>query len=221
MKVGGMILCGGQSKRMGRAKADLPFGDETLLSRVAHALAEAVDPVIVVSAPDQQISKLPSGVQLIRDATPGRGPLQGFADGLAALPCECSAAFVSSCDVPFLLPAFVRRMIDLLGDADAVVPEVGGRRHGLAGVYRTSIAGAVQRLLAKDELRFSAVLEIVGVRLVGASELIDVDPELLSLWNVNTPEDYAAALRRLAAKSPGQAAQGPVRSRSPQKGEEG
>jgi molybdenum cofactor guanylyltransferase len=197
MKVGGIILCGGQSKRMGRAKTDLPFGAETLLCRITRILTDVLDPVVVVAAPDQLISKLSPAARVVRDETGGRGPLQGFAAGLAALSSGCGAAFVSSCDVPFLLPAFVRRMIDLLGDADAAVPEIDGRRHALAGVYRTRVAGAVQQLLAENVLRFSAILELVNTRLIAASDLVDIDPELLSLWNLNTPEDYAAALRRL------------------------
>src|SRR5437588_7203918 len=122
--VGGIILCGGQSKRMGRPKAWLPFAGELMLPRVARLLGEAVDPLVVVAAPDQEVPPLPPDIEVIRDEERGRGPLQGLAAGLAALQGRAEAAYLSSCDVPFLRPAFVRRLIDLLGEAAISVPRV-------------------------------------------------------------------------------------------------
>src|SRR5437762_14093347 len=128
MNVGGVILCGGQSSRMGRPKAWLPFGGEFMLPRVARLLGEVVSPLVVVAAPDQDVPPLPPGVAIVRDEEKGRGPLQGLAAGLKALRGRAEAAYLSSCDVPFLRPAFVRRMIDLLDDRAICVPFVDGDR---------------------------------------------------------------------------------------------
>src|SRR5436305_11914835 len=103
MRVGGIVLCGGQSKRMGRPKAWLPFAGEIMLPRVVRLLREVVSPVVVVAAPDQDVPPLPADVAIVRDPERGRGPLQGLAAGLAAL-AEVDAAYASSCDVPFLSP---------------------------------------------------------------------------------------------------------------------
>src|SRR5205809_6187475 len=111
MRVGGIVLCGGQSKRMGRPKAWLPFGDEVMLQRVVRILGGVVGPVVVVAAPDQELPALPDSVLIVRDEEKGRGPLQGLAAGLTALEGRADAAYLSSCDVPFLRPAFVQRMI--------------------------------------------------------------------------------------------------------------
>src|SRR6516164_3640747 len=116
MNVGGIILCGGMSKRMGRPKAWLPFAGELMLPRVVRLLGKAVQPIIVVAAPEQEVPPLPSDVEIVRDAEKGRGPLQGLLAGLTALRGRADAAYLSSCDVPFLRPAFVRRLIDLLGE---------------------------------------------------------------------------------------------------------
>ena len=62
-RVGGIILCGGQSKRMGRPKAWLPFGDELMLPRVARLLREAVEPVVVVAAPGQDLEHIPGDAE--------------------------------------------------------------------------------------------------------------------------------------------------------------
>src|SRR5205085_12330412 len=100
----GIVLCGGRSSRMGRPKAWLPFGTELLLQRVVRVLRDVVEPVVVVAAPDQEVPPLPVGVFRARDDREYLGPLNGLATGLAALHGQVAAAYLSSCDVPFLLP---------------------------------------------------------------------------------------------------------------------
>lgn len=194
LRVGGIVLCGGRSSRMSRPKAWLPFGDEVMLQRVVRLLGTVVSPVVVVAAPDQELPSLPSEARKVRDATEGRGPLQGLAGGLSALSGDVEAAFVSSCDVPFLQPAFVRRMIELLADNQVCVPDVGGYRHPLAAVYRLSVVPTVERLLAEDRLRPMFLFQEVPTRFVRPEELAEADPTGQSLRNLNTPEEYAAAL---------------------------
>ena len=75
-RVGGVVLCGGQSSRMGRPKAWLPFGDELMLPRVVRLLSDAVSPIVVVAAPEQVVPPLPADVQVVRDEEKGRGPLR-------------------------------------------------------------------------------------------------------------------------------------------------
>jgi molybdopterin-guanine dinucleotide biosynthesis protein A len=194
-RTGGIVLCGGQSRRMGRPKAWLPFGGELMLPRVVRLLGEAVAPVVVVAAPGQDVPPLPAGVEVVRDEEKGRGPLQGLAAGLAALRGRAEAAYLSSCDVPFLRPAFASRLIELLGERSICVPRVGEYYHPLAAVYRAEVAEAVARLLAEDRLRPFFLFEAVTTRVVTAVELADVDPAFQTLRNLNTPEEYEAALR--------------------------
>jgi molybdopterin-guanine dinucleotide biosynthesis protein A len=194
VSTGGIVLCGGQSKRMGQPKAWLPFAGEIMLPRVVRLLGAVVTPVVVVAAPDQEVPPLPPDVAIVRDEEKGRGPLQGLAAGLQALRGQVDAAYLSSCDVPFLQPAFVHRLIDLLGEHAICVPRVGDYHHPLAAVYRLEVAEAVARLLAEDRLRPFFLFEAVSTRVVEAAELADVDPTFQTLRNLNTPEDYAAAL---------------------------
>jgi molybdenum cofactor guanylyltransferase len=180
---------------MGRPKAWLPFHGELMLPRVVRLLREALNPVVVVAAPEQEVPPLPADVTIVRDEEKGRGPLQGLAAGLEALQGQADAAYLSACDVPFLQLAFVGRMIDLLGDRLVCVPKVGGYHHPLAAVYRLEVAGAVRRLLAENRLRPVFLFDIVPTRIVEAPELADVDPTFQTLRNLNTPEEYEAALR--------------------------
>ncbi len=211
VSVGGIVLCGGQSRRMGRPKAWLPFGHELLLPRVVRLLQKVVEPVVVVAAPDQDLPALPAEGRIVRDEEKGRGPLQGLAAGLHALlhPSPpwgrgegegVEAAYASSCDVPFLRPAFVRRMIELLGEHDIAVPRVGDFHHPLAAVYRLTVHKQVAELLEANRLRPFFLFEAVPTRIVEPHELADVDPDFQSLRNLNTPEDYQAALRELDSR---------------------
>jgi molybdopterin-guanine dinucleotide biosynthesis protein A len=199
MRVGGIVLCGGQSKRMGQPKAWLPFAGEIMLPRVVRLLSEVVSPLVVVAAPEQDVPPLPPEITVVRDEEKGRGPLEGLAAGLTALRGQVDAAYLSSCDVPYLRPAFVRRLIDLLGDHAICVPRVGEYHHPLAAVYRLEVTEAVARLLAEDRLRPFFLFESVPTRVVGPDELADADPTFQTLRNLNTPEDYEAALRDVAS----------------------
>lgn len=195
MKCGGIVVCGGKSQRMGRPKAWLPFGNEVLLQRIVRILSVAVDPIVVVAAPEQELPPLAKGVIVARDAAKGRGPLQGLGAGLASLEGKAEAAFVSSCDVPFLKPELVTQMISLLGDARIAIPHVGEHYHPLAAVYRVDVLPEVLGLLEEDRLRPFFLIERVKTRVVEAGELIGIDPSLESLRNLNTPEEYAEALK--------------------------
>jgi molybdopterin-guanine dinucleotide biosynthesis protein A len=199
MQTGGIVLCGGQSRRMGRPKAWLPFAGELMLPRVVRLLSAVVKPVVVVAALEQEVPPLPPEVAVVRDEEKGRGPLQGLAAGLEALGGRVEAAYLSSCDVPFLQPAFVRRLIELLGEHAICVSHVGEHYHPLAAVYRLEVIEAVKRLLAEDRLRPLFLFEAVPTRVVEAAELADVDPTFQTLRNLNTPEEYQVALQAAAA----------------------
>ena len=201
MTTGGIVLCGGRSTRMGSPKALLPFGDETMLQRVVRLLGSVVSPLVVVAAPDQSLPELPADVSVTRDEREGRGPLEGLRAGLKGLPATVDAAYVTSCDVPLLVPAFALRMIDLMGDADIAVMEIDGFPHPLSAVYRRSTLPHVEKLLAEDRLRPVFLFDAVKTRRVRPDEMTAVDPQLLTLRNLNTREDYEQALASAGLRS--------------------
>ena len=192
--IGGIVLCGGKSTRMGAAKATLPFGNELMVQRVVRLLGTVVSPVIVVAAQGQSLPPLPDTVAITRDEREARGPLEGIRAGLRALPLSIDAAYITSCDVPLLVPAFVERMIGLMGDHDIAVMEVDGFPHPLSAIYRRDTLPHVEALLAADRLRPVFLFDAVRTRRVQPEEMTMVDPELRTLRNLNTPEDYRAAL---------------------------
>jgi molybdopterin-guanine dinucleotide biosynthesis protein A len=194
MSAAGVVLSGGKSTRMGVAKATLPFGSETMLQRVVRLLGGVVSPIVVVAAQGQEIPELPGDISVTRDEREGRGPLEGLRAGLKALPDSVDVAYVTSCDVPLLVPAFVERMIDLLGEHDIAVMEIDGFPHPLSAVYRRATLPQIESLLAEDRLRPVYLFDAVRTRRVHPADMLSVDPQLRTLRNLNTPEDYRQAL---------------------------
>jgi molybdopterin-guanine dinucleotide biosynthesis protein A len=191
---------------MGAAKAAIPWGDGTLLSRAAAALAPAVDRVSVVRAPGQVLPPLPAGIAVAEDARPGRGPLEGLAAGLGALrPGE--DAFVLAVDMPFAGADLAAAVLAALGpDADAAVPRAGGRAQPLAAAYRAGVAATARDLLDAGRGRMTDLLGAIRVAWVDAAGLPGGAQALI---NVNTPGELAAArqaarqaMREYATTSP-------------------
>lgn len=196
---GALILCGGGSRRMGRDKASLPFGTETMLARVMQLVAEVVpsEQMVLVAAADQTLPPLPWAAPVIRDRDVDRGPLPALVDGLAALPTGVTAAFVTACDAPLLAPAFVEALfVAMEAGTDAAVPFDGERLHSLTAVYRPDCVASLRASLDAGRSSLQGALRSPGFRLkeLPLEQLRSVDAELRSLLNCNTPEEYQAAL---------------------------
>jgi molybdenum cofactor guanylyltransferase len=202
------VLAGGQSSRMGTAKAALEWHGSTLLARTVAIVARATSgPVVVVRAPGQDLPELPDGTLIADDPREGKGPVQGIAAGLAALTGRADIAFISSTDMPFLHPAFVRRVLRVLerdDGTDVALPVARGYKQPLAAAYRVCLAAAAERLVKEDRLRPAFLFDQCRVETLDDATLKQdpalaaLDPDLDSVLNVNTPADYAAARARPA-----------------------
>ncbi|MGB6454726.1 MAG: NTP transferase domain-containing protein [Streptosporangiaceae bacterium] len=197
----GVVLAGGRSSRMGSPKAALEWHGSTLLWRTVAIIGRATaGPVVVVRAPGQELPALPSGTEVIDDPAEGRGPVQGIAAGLGALADQATVAFVSSTDLPFLHPAFVRRVVRAAADgADVGLPVARGFRQPLAASYRTALAPTAARLVRDGRLKPAFLFEECMVAVLNEAALradpvlAALDPALESVVNVNEPADYQAA----------------------------
>ncbi|WP_010585213.1 molybdenum cofactor guanylyltransferase [Schlesneria paludicola] len=196
MQQGSIILCGGLSTRMGRDKATLPFGPELMLQRVVRLVSERINPrlVVVVAAANQQLPVLPANVTVAFDSQPKRGPLEGLATGLRAMPQDVHAVYATSCDTPLLKSDFIERMFTCLNTYDIAVPADGTHDHPLAAVYRPRVLSAIERLINSGRLKARLLFDEVPTRKVSTEELREVDPTLQTLMNVNHVEDYLSAL---------------------------
>ncbi len=194
---GAIILCGGQSTRMGRDKAWLPFGpDEVMLQRVVRVVSDAVPSgnIICVAAFGQNLPALPDGLQVVRDRELYDGPLAALANGLSATSANIDAVFVTGCDAPLLKPMFIARMLECLGDQEIAVPRDGERYYPLTAVYRVGVQKTVELALAADKRSLTSLIELCRVSKIDVESLRDIDPHLSSLINCNSPDDYKRAL---------------------------
>ena len=144
---------------------------------------------------------------VVDDPRDGRGPVQGIAAGLAALDGRADAAFISSTDLPFLHPAFIRRMLRALderAETDVALPVAQGYQQPLAAAYRVRLAATAERLVQEDRLRPAFLFDrcvverLDDVALKADALIAALDPDLDSVLNVNTPADYQKARARPA-----------------------
>jgi molybdopterin-guanine dinucleotide biosynthesis protein A len=199
----GVVVAGGRSSRMGTSKAALEWHGSTLLRRTVGVLARSVKgPLLVVRAAGQPLPEMPAHVDIVEDPEEGLGPLQGIAAGLGALVGRAQSAFVCSTDLPFLHPAFVRRVLSALtDDLDVVLPVARGYPQPLAAAYRVTLAQLVTDLIVAGARRPAFLfrhercrtLRLDDAALLEDPVLTAADPALDSVVNVNSPEDYRAA----------------------------
>jgi molybdopterin-guanine dinucleotide biosynthesis protein A/molybdopterin converting factor small subunit len=185
-----VILAGGKSSRMGSPKALLEFDNDPLIVHLARKLKSLFPDLVIVAAPGQELPALPG--KLVRDEIAYQGPVGGIYYGLNASAGEFS--FVTSCDVPFLSADLVAYLISLIEDHDVVAPYWQDRFQPLCAVYRRSVLPYLSEQLARGELRPIFLYDKVRTRRVGEEETRRFDPDGLSFFNMNSPEDYAEAL---------------------------
>ncbi len=189
MSVSAAIMAGGKSKRMGQDKAWIELDGEPLITRVASVLAQVADEVIVVANEPRYASL---GLRVVHDKYPEGGALGGIATGVAAATHD--TVLVAACDMPFLSAAMWRLLLGHAGEADVVIPRVGGEYETLHALYTKACLPHMARALAENRLRVIAFFDQVRVQAIDEPELRAVDPTLRAFTNVNTPEELAMAL---------------------------
>lgn len=206
-KPAAVILCGGESQRMGFPKWQLPFNggnfQQTLLERLISIIRPEVSKIIL-SVNDQPVELFKDfetdGV--VADFHSGSGPLEGIRTSLEFLADDCEAAFVTACDVPAFPSSVISHMTKRLTDEyQAVIPvdtvKENRRVFGMTAVYRCSTHKAIKTLIDQRRLKVSFLADELKARIVDMQEMRTFDPNLDSLSNINIPKDYFAALEQL------------------------
>jgi molybdopterin-guanine dinucleotide biosynthesis protein A len=188
----GVVLAGGQSRRMGRNKAFLPVGSQTLVEVVLAHLRAACNAVLLVTNAPEMYDRF--GVRTVRDALPSGQSLVGIYTGILS---ARGPAFVCACDMPFLKPALIRHMASLSPTADVVLPRHDGTYEPLHAVYTQACLDPIRRCVERQG-RNTDFLPEVRVRAIEPPEIRGFDPDMRSFLNLNTPEEYAEALKILS-----------------------
>ena len=197
----GAIIAGGRASRMGGAPKGLErVGGRRIVDRVAGALAQVTDRLLLVANAPDAASWLP-GVETVPDDVPDAGALGGI---LTALSHAGAPVLAVAWDMPFVPASLLGELWRIAESRDehAVVPErdADGRVEPLCAYYGAACRAAAGERVARGELRVSGLLDDVRAHRMPLARVLDWgDPERLFL-NVNTPAELESA-RRLARRS--------------------
>ena len=194
----GIVLAGGQSRRLGRDKAVEAVGGQPLIQRVIQRLSQVACEIVVVVADQTQAERFPldQGHRVTLDLYPGKGSLGGIFSGLTAARQEWG--LVVPCDMPFLNLELLRYLMSRREGFDAVVPMLEGRPEPTHSLYSKTCLQSMEQRLKADDLKISEFFDQVRVDYVAEEEIVALDPHFLSFFNVNSPSDLDRALSLVA-----------------------
>lgn len=187
----GVILAGGQNKRFdGQNKAFITIGGQRIIDRLLAVYGQVFDQAVVVTT--QPTAYVNVNALIVSDHYPVRSSLNGLHAGLFSAAHEY--AFVTACDTPFVNTSLVRYLLDSIESrADIIIPETSAGYEPMFAIYRKSCLPAMAWQLENDLLKIQGLFRKVRVKTVPESDLRVIDPELVSFFNINTPEDLAQA----------------------------
>jgi molybdopterin-guanine dinucleotide biosynthesis protein A len=191
--VTGIILAGGKSRRMGRDKAFLPFGQGVLIERVIAALQGVVDAILLITNTPELYRRF--GLPMFADVIPEAGSLGGIYTGLVHANTPYSLCL--ACDMPFVKPDFLRLLCAVAPEADVVIPRNAEDFQPLCAVYSQACREPIRHCIERGRLKITGFFDQVRVRVIEGEELARYDPQDVMFFNANTPEEYEQA-RRLA-----------------------
>ncbi len=191
MKVSGIVLAGGRSSRMGQDKTLMTVNEETLITKTVKELRKVADEIIIAS---NQTAKymLPETVE-VPDIYPGMGPLGGIHAGLLA--AHNHYAFVVAADMPRFSADLAHFLIEKCSGYDVAAPEIDGRLETLCAVYSRDCLQPIEQLLLADLKKVDKFFPQVRLLKVQKEELAAIIEDDV-FYNLNTPEDYRALLKK-------------------------
>ncbi|MGV8074212.1 MAG: molybdenum cofactor guanylyltransferase [Syntrophobacteraceae bacterium] len=191
----GAILAGGKSRRFGKNKAFEVFQGTRMIDRGVESLQTVCNPVMVVANDLSLYYDL--NVTLVRDILPDLGPLCGIYTALLFSPHDW--VFVKAADMPFLVPELIPLMLSMKDGFDVVVPVTAERFEPLLALYHRRCLTDIASLLEKCERKVRALYENEHVRVATIPEekWRTIDPDGLSIKNINTPDDWAAIISKV------------------------
>jgi molybdopterin-guanine dinucleotide biosynthesis protein A len=194
-----IVLAGGFSSRFGQDKGVLELADKPLIRHVTDAIDPLVDEVVVVTNSRERVLKyskfMVADVHFVVDVCEAGSPLIGALTGFGSAHGKYS--LLLPFDTPFVSEEVVSLLFELCQGKAAVVPRwPNGYIEPLHAVYQTKLAlEAAESAMTERKLKVRAFIEkLKGVRYVSTMVIQQLDPELLTFFNVNTPADLDKAM---------------------------
>jgi molybdopterin-guanine dinucleotide biosynthesis protein A len=183
------VQAGGESRRMGRNKALMPFLGRPLIERVVERVRLLGDEIILTTNEPEAFAWL--GLRAVSDLYPGVGALAGLHTALAT--ASHPEVLVVACDMPFVSAELLREELRLLRNEgiDAVVPDSGEGYEPFHAAYRREpCLAAVEAALQAGQRRMISWFPAARVRILSAAEVNRFDPRGVAFLNANTPEEF-------------------------------
>jgi len=195
-EISSVILAGGKSKRFGKNKAFLKIGGRILIDQIVEKMGRLSNEIIIVTNILKNFYYLPKkfdylNVKLIKDIIPYKGSLGGIYSGL--LFAKNNSIFVVACDMPFLNIPLLKYIISFLQDYDIVIPKINNFFEPLHAIYSKKCIKPIKKLIDENNLKIIDFFKDVNVKFVKKNEIEKFDPDLSSLFNINTLEDLKIA----------------------------
>ena len=187
----GIILAGGMATRFsGKPKALLPLGRQCVLDYIFDVYRAVFDDIVLVA--NDPVTYQRWDALIVSDLFPDRSSLTGIHAGLFY--CRHPYGFISACDTPFLRAETVTALIGAVEPGvDVVIPETAAGVEPLCAVYSARCLHVIERSLRQRQFKIQHIFSAVKVRKIPAADLRQTDPDLRCFFNINTPEDLAAA----------------------------
>ena len=192
----GILLAGGESKRFnGAQKSDLIVGQSRIIDRLMTVFRTLFTEIIIVS--NQPDTFLEWDALIVTDIYQERSSLTGLHTGLFYTQTE--HAFITACDAPFLNRDLVTLLCGYRDHrTDVIIPKTKLGYEPLCAIYSRRILQPVQNALDRNKLKISGLFGKLTVKEIPESVLRKLDPDLISFYNINTPEDLESANRKFA-----------------------
>lgn len=187
----GVILAGGENKRFsGMNKAFIRIGEKRMLDRVYRIYNDLFRDIILVT--NDPLQYLEWDFQIVTDLVPLKGSLIGIHAGLFY--STTPYAFFAACDTPFLQKELIGTIVDALDpEFDVIIPETDQGLEPLCAIYSKACLKPIEQQLFGNVLKIQKFFQKVRVKKVSETRLRGIDPDLLSFFNVNTPDDLKKA----------------------------
>lgn len=182
--VTGIILAGGKNSRMGRQKAFIEIDGIPIIDIILKIFRELFSEIIIVTNTPKDFEY--TKVRLVKDIIPNKGSLGGLYTGIKEAAFD--DCFVVACDMPYINLQLIKYIIQIKG-YDVVVPQIDNKFEPLFAVYSKNCLKTIKQNLSEERLRILDIFSKVNVREIYESEIRLYDSKLLSLINLNTPEE--------------------------------
>ena len=184
--IAGLILAGGESKRMGRNKALLTVDGVPFVQRIVNTLHQRFSLILISANDSSQYAFL--NLPVIPDVFKQCGPLAGIHAAFRAEPADYF--FTVTCDIPFISIQVIDLLIDKIEEKSVVIADDGMQTHPLIGIYPRAIYSLLENYLREGKRQVHEFIETVDVIKT------EVSPYARSVLNINTPDIYRREVGR-------------------------